>query len=192
MAPISATHVTPHFSRAEVRYDQTPPVYRDNLEALCWWLEELRAAARRPTDPAPGVRLLVYSAWRGELENREAGGVSTSQHLTASAADFKVLGIDVATFLERLEASGVDLGSREVVVYPLRGGSGVHAGLPIAGNPLNTVLVQVAGGRYESATLGDSAAVYRDWRRRAGEATVQVLGAVILAGVAIWLAGRYL
>lgn len=192
MAPLSATHVTPHFSRAEVRYDETPAVYRDNLEALCWWLEELRAAARRPSDPAPGVRLSVYSAWRSEAANDAAGGVPTSQHLTASAADFRVLGVDVPTFLERLEASGVDLGTRELIVYPIRGGSGVHAGLPIAGNPKQTVLLQVAGGRYESATLGDSAAVYRDWRRRAGVATVQALGAVLLVGVVVWLAVRSL
>jgi hypothetical protein len=184
MAPLSSTHVTPHFTRAELRYDDAPLEYRGNLEELAALLEAIRAAV--------GVPLRVTSGYRSPDYNATLPGASSSsQHLTGSAADFRPVGITVEEFLRRLAASGFALGRSQLLVYPM-GTNHVHLGLPLAGKPVDTVLVQTAWSatapRWVPASLADSATVYGEARARRGRTLSVVLLVVVLLGALVVLA----
>lgn len=176
MAPLSSSLVTAHFSRSELRYDAAPVAYRGNLEELAALLERVRAVV--------GVPLAVTSGYRAPAANAAlAGASSTSQHLTGSAADFRPVGISVEEFLRRLSASGFDLAGSQLIVYPL-GSDHVHLGLPRPG--AGRVLVQVSrvasAPQYLPVTLGDSVAVYREWRAQRGATVLLVLVALVILG----------
>lgn len=184
MAPLSATHVTPHFSRWEMRYDETPAHLRPNLEALASLLEGVRSAVG-------GVPLAVKRrTYRTPDHNAELPGASTSsQHLTASAGDFTPVGITVEEFLRRLDASGFALGHSQVIVYPL-GTDHVHIGLPLVNKPADTVLIQTsfnaASPVYEPVALADSASRYAAWRtKRPGVAPLLVLVALVVVALVL-------
>jgi len=170
-----------------MRYDETPAVFRPNLEALAALLERVRAAV--------GVPLAVKGrTYRSAAHNSTLPGASsTSQHMTASAADFDPVGISVAEFLRRLEASGFDLDTSQLITYPL-GSDHLHIGLPLANKPANTVLIQTsflaAAPKYVPVALGDSARVYAQWRTRRGQALLVVVVAVVVIGALI-LSGKF-
>jgi len=187
MAPLSSSHVTAHFTRAEMRYDSAPAHLRPALEALARYLETLRLV----TGPYPaGGGMSVSSTWRSPTVNATTvGAAENSQHLTATAADFKVLGITVETWLERLARSGFLAGAPEIIVYPL-GNQHVHAGMPrpLVPHAPNVVLVQTSAVAakpvYRPVLPADSAAVYAELRRRRNGA-VSVLVLVVLAVLAV-------
>lgn len=181
MAPLSSSHVTAHFSRSEMRYDSTPAIYRPNLEALAVLLERVRLAV--------GAPLAVNSTYRTAERNAELPGASSSsQHLTASAADFRPVGITVATFLERLAAARFPLGTSQLIVYPL-GSDHVHLGLPLPNKPAETVLLQTSliasRPRWQAAALGDSLEVYQELRRRRGRVSLLVVVALLVVGAVL-------
>jgi zinc D-Ala-D-Ala carboxypeptidase len=82
--------MTPHFTLAELTRSNTaqrlgldnslPPQYLGNLQALADMLERVRAALG-------GLPLVVTSAYRGRAVNAAVGGVATSDHCLAQAAD---------------------------------------------------------------------------------------------------------
>jgi hypothetical protein len=86
--------LSPHFSEAELRYDETPPVYQGNVRRLAYLLEEFRRIA--------GVPLRVTSVWRSPERNAAVGGVPTSRHLTGEAVDFVPVGLPVLEFWQRV------------------------------------------------------------------------------------------
>ena len=74
-----------HFTHAEFfrHYinDEIPVTYYNNALALANLLEQVRDVFNTP--------LFINSCYRDEQRNKLAGGVSNSQHLTASAVDFR-------------------------------------------------------------------------------------------------------
>lgn len=61
---------------------QLPDKYLDNVVSLVWVLEQIRNDLGKP--------IFVTSGYRCPAHNEDVGGVSNSQHLTASAVDFTV------------------------------------------------------------------------------------------------------
>ena len=91
--------ITEHFSRKEFDCHDGTPVpdqYQGNLLELCKNLEVLRAHLGKP--------ILITSGFRSKSWNKKQGGATSSQHLTASAADIKIPGVSTSVLAHTIEA----------------------------------------------------------------------------------------
>ncbi len=180
MAPVSGSHVSTHFSRAELNYDSAPIAARRSLEVLAQLLEVVRSVA--------GVPLRVTSGYRSRAHNDSlVGASSSSQHLDGTAADFIPQGITVPEFMRRIGGSAVQGAFGQLILYPL-GSNHVHISLPTRG-VVGQVLVQVSpdasAPRYEPYNQGRLVALDQQNVAR------QAIGAVVAAGaIAVGLPRR--
>jgi hypothetical protein len=100
-------------------------------------LERIRAHWNKP--------LTVLSCYRSEEVNREVGGSSTSAHLKALAADFRIEGVPVIDIC-RWAIENVQ--QADQVIYEFGPNGWVHIGLVSVGTPRNQALTAVKeGGR---------------------------------------------
>jgi hypothetical protein len=139
-----ATALSPHFTLAELNphHNALTSAELANLRQLAALLERLRAAV--------GVPLTVDSGHRTPAQNRVAGGVATSAHLTGKAADVVPVGLSRAEAARRVKAAakGGQLGPfGELIVYPSTTGH-VHITLPLGGAQDGQVLERLAEGGY--------------------------------------------
>ena len=118
--------ITTHFNMGEFKCKDgtdVPDELVGNVMALCLSLEHLRSEANAP--------ITIISGYRTQKYNRECGGATNSQHLTAKAADIRVRGFtptDVAAILEELISKGTIpqggigvYGAQNFVHYDVRG-----------------------------------------------------------------------
>lgn len=75
---------------------KVPREYWGNVRLLATNLEALRRKIGRP--------IVIVSGYRSPGHNKKVGGAKGSQHLTASAADIKVPGIDPVQVKKEIEA----------------------------------------------------------------------------------------
>jgi len=96
--------LTDNFSLSEFRCkdgSDVPPEYMGNVQELAENLQVLREYLEKP--------IRVISAYRTPKYNRKIDGARRSQHLTASAADIKVKGMEpqeIKKIVEKLIAEG--------------------------------------------------------------------------------------
>ena len=113
---LDGLRLTPHFTLAEmtktsVNLKNVPNEAQiENLKRVCRWLEQLRsrynerlALNRRRLPPRPLERglggeapIVINSGYRSPAVNKAVGGAATSNHLTGSAADIRVSGMEQA------------------------------------------------------------------------------------------------
>lgn len=101
--------LSPHFELWEFEVSQTaarkgidnkiPPELIPNVTELAQLLEHVRILFNRP--------LIISSGYRSLKLNKAVGGASKSQHLTASAADFRIPGLTVKEVCEAINKSGI-------------------------------------------------------------------------------------
>lgn len=138
-----ATMLAPHFSLEELNPHGNPLSASElaNLRALAQLLERMRAAV--------GVPFTVDSGHRTAAQNRAAGGVATSEHLTGAAADVVPVGLSRADASRRIQAAaraGAFGAFGQIIVYPYTTGH-VHVSLADGRND-GQVLVKLAEGGY--------------------------------------------
>lgn len=146
-----AGNVTPHFYTPSDRsgYASAPAAARANLDAMARLLEAMRGAGgSRP--------MAVTSGYRSAAYNAAVGGSRTSQHLTGSAADFKVIGASSPAALQQWAedvVSAIDPRSYgQLIFYPWSTGH-VHASLP-----------NRASGETGDVRIETGKRVYTPWR----------------------------
>jgi hypothetical protein len=180
MAPLSSSHVSPHFTRAELNYNAAPLGVRANLERLAAFLETVRATL--------GVPLRVTSGYRSPDRNAATVGASaTSQHMDGTAADFVPVGLSVPDAMSRLLGSGIRAEWGQLIAYPY--GSHIHIALPTRGK-VGEVLAQVSPDSSRPKYVPYTAAQYVaiENARKTGAITnvaVAVAGAAGVAAVAL-------
>lgn len=89
-----------------------PREYWGNVKMLALNLEALRRLVGKPIE--------ITSGYRTRSHNKEVGGAKDSQHLTASAADIKIKGLEpkkVAKLIEDLIEEGV-ITEGGIGIYP--------------------------------------------------------------------------
>ena len=89
------TELTEHFTLDEMEFSDTairlgvdnsiPEKYMANVRKIAIALEKIRAFQNKP--------IKVTSCYRSQAVNDNRGGSKTSAHMTASAVDFRILGI---------------------------------------------------------------------------------------------------
>ena len=95
LSELNCVRLSPHFTLGEMTTSNHKEVYNipsheaiANLKRLCGWLEVLRKRAAEP--------IIINSGYRSPQLNRKIGGAPTSNHLTGSAADIRVAGMEQA------------------------------------------------------------------------------------------------
>ena len=95
-------YLSEHFTLAEMTVTNVKKVVNnpgpeeiENLKRLCGWLEHLRSMYNILYGNGK-VPIVINSGYRSEEVNKRVGGSPTSNHLTGSAADIKVYGIEQA------------------------------------------------------------------------------------------------
>lgn len=140
------TALTANFTLEEFETEGAiPSQYLGNVAALATLLESARSAGG-------DFPLRITSGYRNASGNAAAGGVSGSQHLTASAADFAVEGEDGVTWAEEALVNGLPAFG-QLILYPWSDGH-VHLSLP--GGHHNQVLVEVGTNQYAAWNPGDT------------------------------------
>lgn len=132
------TDLAPHFPELAGRWGSIPATYRGNAVAMLQLLEAVRAAGG-------SVPLTVTSWYRAPLTNLLAGGVSKSQHLTASAADIVPATENMMTYFRRLAQylPPQDFGQ---LIYER---NHIHVSLPNRANGrTGEVLIEASEGHY--------------------------------------------
>ena len=134
-----------------------------NLKRLCGWLERLRSRYNERYRPTPdpsrdgGERLaqrnvsiasegseymeapiVINSGYRSEAVNKAVGGAATSNHLTGSAADIRVSGMEQALryaviLLDISDESGEDF-DELLIERNARGAIWLHFAVRASGN----------------------------------------------------------
>lgn len=116
--------ITPHFHFSEMDCRDGTPIpdhLLSNVITLCTNLEIIRKAV--------GAPLHINSCYRHAAYNKKVGGVPSSQHLTASAADFTVkhltpveLGAIIKDLIKRKQVRPGGIGIyKGFVHYDIRG-----------------------------------------------------------------------
>jgi zinc D-Ala-D-Ala carboxypeptidase len=135
------TDLTPHFTLEEMNREghPVPAQYLANAQAVAELLEAMRAAGG-------GVPLDITSGYRTPRGNELAGGVSASQHLTASAVDFEPRGVDGVEWSRRVLAQRDTLPAfGQWIIYPWSDDH-IHVSLP--GKHVGQVLVETGKNLY--------------------------------------------
>lgn len=138
-----ATALTAHFTLEELNPhgNALSSAELANLRQLAALLERVRAAV--------GVPLRVSSGHRTPAQNKAAGGVATSEHLTGAAADVVPVGLSRSAAAERLRAAAAagQLGAfGQLILYPYTTGH-VHVSLA-DGHADGQVLEKLVEGGY--------------------------------------------
>lgn len=134
--------LAPHFQELAGRWAAIPATERANATAMLQLLEQVRAAGG-------GVPLRVTSWYRSPLTNLLAGGVSKSQHLTASAADI-VPDTDTMMLYFRRLADALPPDSFGQLIYER---NHIHVSLPNRANGRRgDVLIETREGHYTTLT----------------------------------------
>lgn len=138
--------ITPHFYAGSDRsgWEGAPDSARQNLASLAQLLERVRSAGG-------GVPMLVTSGYRSPAHNAAVGGSKSSQHVTGSAADFRVIGRSGARLEEWASQVFRALPRQsygQAILYPWTTGH-VHIGLPNRVNGrTGEILVEVGASDY--------------------------------------------
>lgn len=121
------SQLTPNFKLSEFERSDTaaqhginnsvPKALLPNVQRLAEFLQKLR-------DDLQLKRIDITSGYRGDALNRMVGGVSTSSHSKALAADIRVPGMTVEQLYVAIRDSGLDY---DQVIQEF--GSWVHVGL---------------------------------------------------------------
>lgn len=119
------THLTPHFSyeeltRTDTGLENDPGMaLAGNLLRLAQALEQVRELL--------GVPMRINSAFRSEKVNRAVGGVDTSHHLFARAADFVPVGMDCGEAFDLIRKSDIDF---QQLIHEERNTEWIHLSIP--------------------------------------------------------------
>jgi hypothetical protein len=120
MASLTGTR---NFSVAEANVSGVVPVtLQANAQATLELLQAVRAVL--------GVPMLIHSLYRSPDHNADVGGVSTSQHMTADAADVGIPSLtlhEVADALHSADIAGTLPAFGQIIFYPVTTGH-VHIG----------------------------------------------------------------
>lgn len=172
--------LTVDFSREEFDVSgPIPPQYEGDVLRLALLLQRVRDAL--------GVPLTLTSVYRTSARNRAVGGVPTSQHLTAQAADaVPGGGLTRAEVVERIMAGVRDgriTGYGQIIVYGTT--HHVHVSLPHAGHGAQLLYLR-APGEYVPlsvavAEASDAAEARRTTATLGGAAALAVGGALVAA-----------
>ncbi len=124
-----------HFALSEFEHAASiPDVYLGNAAALANLLERMRAAGG-------DVPMVITSGYRPASVNAAVGGVSDSQHITASAADVRRIGLDSVEWSRKVVAAKSSAGPwGQLLLYPHTDG---HLHISIPGRHTNYIGVEV-------------------------------------------------
>lgn len=125
---------------AQLGIDNTPdPDLVPRLVVVAEMLERIRSTLGRP--------LVVTSGYRGERLNAAVGGVATSDHLQANAADFVCPGYGTATEVARALAPLVStIGIGQLILEGVKGKQWVHVSVRKPAREVNRVLTITDAG----------------------------------------------
>jgi peptidase M15-like protein len=187
--------LTDHFDESEFEHGgaAVPAQYLPNLYALAALLETARAIGG-------GYPLQITSGYRPPADNAAVGGSSTSQHMTASAADFYPVGVDMLTWarviLAAANAGQIRFGQMEIdpwgdghVHLSLDNGAHVNQALVLVGTNPNRYAVWDGGDvpPKGSGGVGDAIAATDAAESTASTTPVSWL---IIAGMILYLLHR--
>lgn len=142
------TPLTDHFQKEEFEHGGAPipSQYLPNAYMLAALLESARAIGG-------GYPLRITSGYRPGADNADVGGSATSQHLTASAADFYPEGTDAVEWSRKILAAAargdIRFGQLEVDPY---GDGHVHLSLDNGAHVNNAIVL-----------VGHDPNVYAEW-----------------------------